>query len=45
MTHLQRFCVEFGIDETAAAAALEMPGRAFRVHPWYVRAFLALGAG
>lgn len=43
MTGLQRFCAEFGIDEAAAAAALEKP-EGHSGSPWYVRAFLALGA-
>ncbi len=43
MIDLERFCAELGIDETAARAALESPdGRPEQ--PWYVRAFLALGA-
>ena len=43
MTDLHRFCAELGIDETAAAAALETP-EGHSGSPWYVRAFLALGA-
>lgn len=43
MIDLRSFCAEFGIDEAAAAKVLEAPGRAAGP-PWYVRAFLALGA-
>lgn len=43
MIDLQRFCADFGIDETAAAAALEEQD-GHSGSPWYVRAFLALGA-
>ncbi len=43
MSDLSAFCAEFGIDETAAAKALERPDGE-SASPWYVRAFLALGA-
>ena len=43
MTDLHRFCAQLGIDEAAAAAALETP-EGHSEAPWYVRAFLALGA-
>ena len=37
------FCAEFGIDEAAAAAALDAAGHRDAA-PWYVRALLAFGA-
>ncbi len=43
MIELQDLCAEFGIDEEAAAEALDSPGNG-AAPPWYVRAFLALGA-
>lgn len=43
MRNLQTFCAEFGIDETAAIGALAVP-EGESAMPWYVRAFLALGA-
>ena len=43
MIDLRQFCAELGIDETAARAALESSDNRSQ-QPWYVRAFLALGA-
>ena len=43
MIDLRDFCAEFGIDESAAAEALERHRDAVGT-PWYVRAFLTLGA-
>lgn len=43
MSDLQAFCAEYGIDETAAANALERRD-GDGASPWYMRAFLALGA-
>ena len=45
MTDLSQFCADFGVDETAARAAIERADAdATRQAPWFVQALMALGS-